>query len=124
MAELTAEAMLRAMVAASDDPTLSDSEIASLLAASAVVDADGVAPSSAAWTATYNLNIGARNGWKLKMAKTAGRFDFGSDVNRFSRSQFFTHCQQMVRQFGRGIATYTEVAPANLNSSSDPVVGN
>lgn len=124
MAELTAEALLRSMVAASDDPELSDDEIATLLAASAVADSNGFAPTSDSWTPTYNLNIGARSGWKLKMAKTAGRYDFGSDIHRVSRSQFFAHCQEMVRQYSKGVNTYVQMESTSMSNSFDPVIGN
>jgi hypothetical protein len=117
-----AEALLRSMTAASDDPALSDAEVAALLAASRIADATGLAPSDTAWTATYNLNIGARDGWKLKMGKVAGRFDFGSDVNRFSRSQFFAHCEKMVKAYSRAVAGSATLASSGMDAAFDPVI--
>jgi len=121
MAVLSAENQLRAMVQASVDPTLSDDEIETLLALASVVDADGLIPSDAGWTATYDLNRAAAEGWRWKAGKVAPRFDFGTDVSRFSRAQLHKHCMEQAADYARRISGVTVVPGAYADSSVDPV---
>lgn len=62
---------LRAMTAADTDPVLEDSEITTLVNMSKIADVYGLWPTDTGWTPTFNLNIGAAEGWLWK----AGRAD-------------------------------------------------
>ncbi len=100
-----AEARLKRMVDfAAMEPTLSADDIADCLAMSKLVDNDGLAPSDANWTPTWDLNRGAAEGWRRKAGKLAMRFDFTTDSQAFQRSQVIAHCERMATQYARKIA--------------------
>lgn len=69
---------LKPLVAASDLPSLSDSELEGIVARSG-----------------GDLNYAASLGWELKMGKSATMVDFSADGASFSRSQFLEHAQIM-----------------------------
>ncbi len=99
-----AQARLERMVAASEDPALSDDEVTDLLAMCKLVDADGLAPDDEDWTPTYDLSRGAAEGWRWKAAKAASRFGFSTDNQRFDRDQVARACLEMARSYARKIA--------------------
>lgn len=122
MAGLTAEQQLRAMVAASSEPVLSDDEVSTLLALSAVADAGGLPPSHEAWTPTYQLARGAAEGWRWKAAKVADQFDFSSEErSRYQRSQVHAHCLAQARAYARQVFV-SAVVPGAVVDTIDPVV--
>jgi hypothetical protein len=96
-----AQARLERMVAHDSEPTLSADEITDLLTQSEVVDADGLAPSDAGYTATWDLNIGAAEGWRWKAAKCAGLHDYSTVGLSVSRSQQSKMCLDMAASYAR-----------------------
>lgn len=60
---------LKAMTAWDTEPSLTDDEMTSLLSMSKIADIYGLWPSDAGWTPTFNLNIGAAEGWRWKAAR-------------------------------------------------------
>lgn len=78
---------LRPLVAASDLPTLSDTELES------IVDRSG-----------GDLNCAASLGWELKMAKSATMIDFSADGATFNRSQFLEHANAMREMYTNKMA--------------------
>ncbi len=105
MTEEEAQARLARMTDAASEPVLSWEDIDDLLAMSRMVDANGLAPTDAAWTPTYDLNRGAAEGWRRKAGKLAMRFDFNADGATFNRSQAVVHCERMAEQYRRRIIT-------------------
>ena len=71
---------LRAMTAADTDPTLDDTEITTLVNMSKIADVYGLWPTDTGWTPTFNLNIGAAEGWRWKAAR-ADSIDTGNVVS-------------------------------------------
>lgn len=57
-----------------------------------------------AWRPTFNLDAGAAEGWRLKAGKAAGRYDFGTDGQTFSRGQLIAHCRLMESSYRRRLA--------------------
>ena len=101
MTEAEAQARLEHMVASREEPTLTAQEIADLLSMCKLADSAGLAPSDADWEPTGALNRGAAEGWRSKMAKIAGRFDFSADGASFQRSQVAEHCLEMANRYKR-----------------------
>jgi hypothetical protein len=100
----TALARLRAMTASDTDPTLSDSELMLLLGMCQLEDEDGLAPDDVDWTGTYNLNLGAAEGWRWKAGKCSNRFAFRDDLNDYQRQQVNEHCLKIAKEYSRKIA--------------------
>ena len=113
MTEAEAEARLRAMTSASDEPALTASEVAMALDKSRLVDAAGRTPSNANWVPTWDLNRGAAFGWSVKAGRVAARFDFQADGARYDRSQIYQHCIGMVERYKNAVMG-TVVMPGSL----------
>lgn len=96
---MTAIDRLRAMTAAGSQPTLSEDDLADLLARFSMVDSAGLPPDDASWTPTYDLRAAAREGWRLKAARAAELISTDLDGDRMSANQIFEHCQAMIRSF-------------------------
>jgi len=107
-----AQARLKRMTDADNEPALTADDIADCLAISKLVDANGLAPSEASWTPTWDLNRGAAEGWRRKAGKLATRFDFEADGQRFDRSQAIEHCERMAESYRRKIVTALPVPGA------------
>ena len=118
MTEAEALARLRRMTDADNEPVLSVDDLADCLAMSRLVDANGLAPSDANWTPTWDLNRGAAEGWRRKAAKLVMRFDFETDGQSFRRSQAVQHCERMAEQYRRRIVTAVPV-PGTMARSDD-----
>jgi hypothetical protein len=69
MTENDARTRLQAMTAWDTAPELTDDEITSLVVMSRIADPYGMWPGDTGWTPTYNLNIGAAEGWRWKVAR-------------------------------------------------------
>lgn len=124
MPVLTAEAQLRAMVQASSEPLLTDDEITTLLSLTAVVDADGLAPTHDDWTATYDLNRAAAMGWEWKAGKVANQFNFSSEErSKYERSQVYNQCMASARMYKSRIHGTASI-PGGVATATDPVIGN
>ncbi len=109
MNEAEALARLKRMTDADSEPALTVDDVADCLAMSKLVDENGLAPSDAAWTPTWDLNRGAAEGWRRKAGKLAMRFDFSADGQQFQRSQAVAHCERMAEQYRRRIVSSVPV---------------
>jgi hypothetical protein len=96
---MTAIDRLRAMTAAGSQPTLSEDDLADLLARFSVVDSAGLPPGDSNWTPTYDMRAAAREGWRLKAARAVELISTDLDGDRMSANQIFEHCQAMIRSF-------------------------
>lgn len=122
MAVLSATDRLKAMLDADSDPTLSADDIATLLAMSAVPDADGLQPDDAGWTATYLLARGAAEGWRWKAAKVSTRFDFrAASGESFDRSQIHKAMLENAARYEKQIIAAPLVRGGSA-TTWDPVV--
>jgi len=105
---------LKAMTAWDVDPTLSPAEIATLLTMSKIADVYGLFPTDSGWTPTFNLNIGAAEGWRWKAAKADG-LDGGnvvsakvgdvSETYATPRERFMANAQMYQRKINGTIQT-------------------
>lgn len=98
------------MTAATSAPVLSEAELALLLESAQVVDATGLAPTADGYTATWDLNRAALEGWRWKAARVAGSFDFNADGASYNRSQMLASCERMIAQYQRRCVTSLSVA--------------
>ena len=110
-ARATALIRLRAMTGGANAPTLTAEELDALLDMSQLADIEDLPPSDALWTPTYNLNIGAAEGWRWKMAKAVGGYDFSADGATYNRSQIITQCKQMLTQYQGRLAVSVRTSP-------------
>lgn len=70
------------------------------------------ADNGAAWAPTYDLNKAASEGWALKAAGVAHKYDFTAGGQTFSRNQFIAHCLTMQALYRRrGMNTIQVGAP-------------
>ena len=73
---------------------------------------------------SYNLRKAAGEGWLLKAAKVANRYDV--DVDRFQRlkrDQLIKHCLEMAKQYsGKSIGSF--LISGAYATSLEPVIGN
>jgi hypothetical protein len=99
----TARVRLAAMTAWDSEPTLSSPELDMLVELAQRADSDGLAPSDADWTPTYDLNAAAREGWLWKAARAASKFDVTTDGQSVSRSQMKDHCDEMAEMYRKRI---------------------
>jgi len=103
MSENEARTRLQTMTASSKEPTLTEAELGLLVASAKRADRDGLPPSDAAWTPTWDLNAAAAEGWRWKAAKAAADFDFSEDGQSFKRSQMVAACERMADLYGRRV---------------------
>lgn len=92
-------AHLRRLTAEPPDGAYPDAELAALIARFPLADAAGWAPTSAAWTPTYDLNAAAAEVWDAKAAALAQDFDFAADGGDYRRSQAHQHARDMARLY-------------------------
>jgi hypothetical protein len=64
---------LKKLTAWTTEPTLTEPELNEILSASALQDANGLAPLHENWTPTYNLNAAAATAWPIKPAEPPPR---------------------------------------------------
>lgn len=77
---------------------------------------------SAPWVPTYNLNIGAAEGWRWKAGKLANRYDFTQELRGMTRSQMHAMMMQQVEMYERRIISGV---PTRGNTRIyNPVIGN
>jgi hypothetical protein len=101
------------------EPTLSDDEATTLLGMSALVDRAGYAPPDAAWTPTYDLNIGAAEGWRWKAAAVAGKVDFSADGGSYQRSQQHAMCLAQAQAYARKVAVALPVVSTLVDEAAE-----
>ena len=98
---MTAKARLAMMVAATQDPVLTDGEVEMLLDLARRPDIEDRSPDAVGWVPTWALGAAAAEGWRWKAGKASPRVDMQGDDSRLSRSQMFSHCMQMAARYDR-----------------------
>ena len=107
-----ATARLTRMTSAGTEPILTADDLTALLEQFSVVDSYGALPTDPDWDNSYNLTGAAAEGWLWKAGRVSNQFDFGSDVQRFSRNQLFAHCMKMHDEYARRNAASLDVGGA------------
>lgn len=72
------------------------------------VTADGVTyaeAGTASWTATWDLNWAAAEGWSQKAGKVAGQFSFSTDRQSFNRNEVFAMCERQRDYYRKKISS-------------------
>lgn len=95
-ARAAAMADLSDMVGASSRPTFTVAQVERLLDAHRVTDPDGRRVSDPGYTATWDLNAAAAEGWRRKAAFVAGDFTFSADDARYDKGAVLANCEAMV----------------------------
>ncbi len=90
---------LKALTAWDTEPALTETEVESLLDASAIADADGLAPTDGEWTPTYNLNKAAATGWLIKAARASDQTAVDPPESGIVTSRVFENCLKMSRVY-------------------------
>ena len=106
--ETTARERLARMTDSDTEPTLSSSDLDDLLGVSARIDESGYYRGNTSWTATWDLNAGAAEGWLRKAGRAAKDFTFAEDGQRFDRAQVYQHCMsqhELYARKGMGVVT-------------------
>lgn len=93
MDEAEARQRLERMTAHDREPTLAVADVDDLVAMAKRPDADGLLPTDAGWTPTWELNAAAAAGWNWKAGKATADFDFSDDAGSYSRQQVFEMCK-------------------------------
>lgn len=88
---------LKQLTAWDAEPALTEDDLAELLAASSLEDANGLAPINEEWTPTYDLNAAAVAGWLIKAGRAAGTVD--SPASGPATSKIFDNCRTMARLY-------------------------
>jgi hypothetical protein len=57
------------------------------------------------WRPTYDLNVAASWGWRVKAGKVSAKYQFQTDGQVFSRQQWFAHCMELSKAFERKAPT-------------------
>lgn len=76
-------------------PALTEDDLESALAGSAVEDAAGFAPLDETWTPTYDINAAASAAWLIKAARAAATVD--EPTSGVVTSRIFENCRAMAR---------------------------
>jgi hypothetical protein len=109
MTEAEAEARLRAITSASEEPDLTDADVAAMMDVSRLADAAGMVYTDAGWDPTWDLNRGAALGWTIKAGRVANRFAFDADGAKYDRNQIHQHCVAMAQIFRNKVAGTSRV---------------
>lgn len=67
------------------------------------------------WVPTWDLNYAAAEGWRRKAGRVSNRFDFGSDNQTFSRSQFMAQCLMMADRYTKRYGKTLSVVPEAID---------
>lgn len=114
MTEAEARSRLESMVASATEPVLSQAEVDKLVVLAKRTADDG--------TVLWLLPLAAAEGWRWKAGKVVGNFDFGSDGQRFDRSEVYRACLEMAKRYARGVGTSVLVGIST--NGCEYVVGN
>jgi hypothetical protein len=109
--EAEAVATVALLVDAPSDPAITADEVHMLLQRVRLMDANGVAPGTAGWVGTYDLNRAAAEACDLKATRAANRFDFGVEGQTYSRSQVAQQWADRAKTFRRRIMGTFTTAP-------------
>lgn len=88
---------LKRITAWSADPTLSEDDLDSALAATATVDADGLSPATGGWKPTYDLNAAAAIAWLIKAGRASPLTEADPPGSGIFTSKVFENCRAMAR---------------------------
>lgn len=102
MDETTARELLEDMVSPNSIPILTSDEVDRLFNYAKRADPDGLLPSEAGWTPSWNLHAAAARGWIMKAGKVAGLFPFSTDGQSYQRDQMHRMCIETAREYRRG----------------------
>lgn len=104
-----ARQLLKRMTAAAREPVLDDADIDALLALASIPDAAGLHATDAGWTATYDLNYAAAEGWRWKAGEAAASYAFTMDGDSPERSFLMIRCEKMAQAYRDKIVTSVPV---------------
>ena len=99
MDDAEARQRLERMTAAASEPTLDAGALDDLVAIAKRPDVDGLLPTDAGWTPTWDLNAAAAAGWTWKAGQVAGDFDYSDDAGSYSRGDVFAMCERMAEHY-------------------------
>lgn len=122
--ESAARVRLELMLQADAEPPLDEENVDDLLDLCRRMDAAGNAPSAAGWEATWDLNMGAAEGWRRKAGLVAGRFSFSADGQAFQRQQAFEHCLDMARMYAARVGGSISLVHEDSDFVSIDLLGN
>ncbi len=86
---------LKLMTAWDTEPALTEDELNEALAAAALQDTNGLAPTNEEWAPTYDLNAAAAASWLIKAARAAATVDAPTEGS--VTSKVFDNCRAMAR---------------------------
>jgi hypothetical protein len=101
MAVLTDRDVLGLMLANDKEPILSADTISALLERAQVRDDYNRLPGEDDYVPTYNLNVAAARGWRMKAARVAADYDLDVDQKGLTRSQMIKQMLQMANEYAR-----------------------
>lgn len=93
----TALDILKRITAWDTEPELSEDDLEASLAAAALTDEDGLAPSDEDWKPTYDLNAAAASAWLVKAARASPLIEVDPPGSGVVTSKVFDNCRSMAR---------------------------
>ncbi len=75
------------------------------------------------WEPTYNLNIGAAEGWLWKAGKVANRHDFSQEFRNLNRSQMYKQFMETSQRYRNRIVGSIQTRGVT-SVGYDPIIGN
>ena len=87
------------MTAWASDPSLTDDDLDSLLAAAALEDTAGFSSLHEEWTPTYDLNAAASAGWLIKAGRASTLTEVDPPGSGVVTSKVFDNCRAMARLY-------------------------
>ncbi|MFM9904817.1 MAG: hypothetical protein ACKVQJ_09630 [Pyrinomonadaceae bacterium] len=90
---------LKQMTAWEIEPALTEADLDELLAASALQDANGLAPLNEEWTPTYDLNAAAGRGWLIKAGRASSLVEVDPPGSGIVTAKVFENCRAMARLY-------------------------
>ncbi len=89
-------------------PVLTEADVDELLVQSSMADASGIAPESAGWEPTYDLNTAAAAGWLIKAGRVSDQVEADPSGSGIFTSKVFDNCCRMARIYrSKNIGTLT-----------------
>ena len=105
----TAKDKLKRITAWDAEPTLSEGDLDAALAAAALADADGLAPSDVGWKPTYDINAAAAAAWLVKAARASPLTEVDPPGSGTITSKVFDNCRAMARIYAAKRSFSTEI---------------
>lgn len=99
LSEADAHARLTDMTAATCNPELSDLDVERLLVYAKVPDKYGITPDIDGWTPTWDLDVAAAHGWRIKAGRAASSTGFSADGASYSLDQLIANCEKMASMY-------------------------